>query len=438
MSNRLVRIAVLVAALAGLAAGGFVVADAERSLQTAQRAHAAFDEQASAVLADMGNLREAQQAYVADGQSTDNWLGQSAAAFAAVDRGMAALTADASSLDGRTAIKAAAGALEDFRKLDTRARQYVKSNQNLMASDVIFSESRVASHSASQQVATARSSEAAASAAAVDGLRWRQIYAAAGAAGLLGLAVLLLTPVPEKEVDVLTAMRALTEAGPKDPRRAEPALAPATGSSGAFDDVPHFEAVRLFTGTRPKAAIETASAPAETAPALPTIPEAPVAPDVDLTLAARVCADMARVLDAGDLITLLGRAARVLDAPGLVVWVADRDGHSLHPLMTHGYAPSVVARIGTIPTDADNATATAWRSGEVGMVSPEAGSSAALVAPIVTAEGCVGVLAAEVPGGHETRADVRAMAMIFAAQLATFVTALPAAAAGGQSLAAEA
>ncbi len=352
---------------------------------------------------------------------------------------MAALTADATSPEGRTAIKAAEGTIEDFRKLDARARQYVKSNQNLMASDVIFSESRVASHTASQQVAAARASEAAAGAAAADGLRWREIYAASGAAALLALAVFLLAPIPEKEVDVLTAMRALTDApGPRDPRRVEPAVATAapTASAGTFDDVPDYEVARLVTGGGLSRMTETASAPAETAPALPTVPSAPAAPDVDFTLAARVCADMARVLDAGDLIALLGRAARVLDAPGLVVWVADREGHSLHPLMTHGYAAAAVARIGSIPTDADNATATAWRSGEVGMVAPEAGSSAALVAPIVTAEGCVGVLAAEVPGGRETREDVRALAMIFAAQLATFVTALPAA--GDQSLAAEA
>ena len=40
---------------------------------------------------------------------------------------------------------------------------------------------------------------------------WRQFYAAAGAGGVLLFAVLLLAPVPEREVDVLTAMRALTE-----------------------------------------------------------------------------------------------------------------------------------------------------------------------------------------------------------------------------------
>jgi hypothetical protein len=107
----------------------------------------------------------------------------------------------------------------------------------------------------------------------------------------------------------------------------------------------------------------------------------------------------------------------------------------LFPLLTHGYSGASIVRIGSIPTQADNATATAWRTGETQVVSGNDEAPGALVAPIVTAEGCVGVLAAELREGRESRADVRALAAIFSAQLATFVTALPA---GGEALAAEA
>jgi GAF domain-containing protein len=55
-------------------------------------------------------------------------------------------------------------------------------------------------------------------------------------------------------------------------------------------------------------------------------------------------------------------------------------------------------------------------------VAAEDGNPGALVSPIVTAEGCVGVLAAEISGGRESREDVRALATIFAAQLATVVS----------------
>ena len=124
---------------------------------------------------------------------------------------------------------------------------------------------------------------------------------------------------------------------------------------------------------------------------------------------------MARVLDAGDLPGLLARAAGVLEAPGVIVWVADRAGHALFPLLTHGYSGAAVVHIGSIPTEGDNATATAWRTGEVQAVQSDADGSGALVAPIVTAEGCVGVFAAELRDGRERRDDVRALASIFAA-----------------------
>jgi hypothetical protein len=145
---------------------------------------------------------------------------------------------------------------------------------------------------------------------------------------------------------------------------------------------------------------------------------------------------MARVLHADDLPGLMLRLADVLGAPGLIVWVADRSGQVLMPLLTHGYPASAVARIGILPTSAANATAMAWRTGEVQVVPGTTDAPAALVAPIVTAEGCVGALAAEVPAGAEGRTEVRALATIFAAQLATFVTALPSV--GGQTVAAEA
>jgi GAF domain-containing protein len=45
-----------------------------------------------------------------------------------------------------------------------------------------------------------------------------------------------------------------------------------------------------------------------------------------------------------------------------------------------------------------------------------------LVTPIITADGCVGVLAAELRPGREVREDVRALATILSAQLATVVT----------------
>ena len=160
-------------------------------------------------------------------------------------------------------------------------------------------------------------------------------------------------------------------------------------------------------------------------------------PPIDLTKAAKICADLARVLDAGDLPLLLTRAADVLKAPGLIVWVADQNGQTLYPLLTHGYPAATLMKMGSLldrgrqrhrrrvadrrtPRRACNERS-AWRTG--GADRDIRRAVWAFWPP-------------EVKDGRELRGEVRALATIFAAQLATIVT--PVAAAGGRSLVAEA
>ena len=49
-------------------------------------------------------------------------------------------------------------------------------------------------------------------------------------------------------------------------------------------------------------------------------------------------------------------------------------------------------------------------------------ANGALVAPLLTADGCIGVLSAEMKGGSEKDEGSQALASIFAAQLATLVS----------------
>ena len=58
---------------------------------------------------------------------------------------------------------------------------------------------------------------------------------------------------------------------------------------------------------------------------------------LDLSATARLCAELARVGDASELPRLLARAALILDASGLIVWVADRGSTSLFPMLAQGY-----------------------------------------------------------------------------------------------------
>jgi GAF domain len=431
MTSRVVRIALLLGALAALGAGGFVVFNAERALAEEDGAKTMYDAQARAVIADLMQLRTAQQGYVAQGQGTDFWMQRAADHLTRLDRGMASMAADAKAEGARTAVQAGRTVLGEFRKLDQRARQYVADGQALMASDVIFNEGLTAGTSLGERVEAARVSELAGHDGAIADLRWRQLYAAAGAAAVLMIAVLLLAPMPEREVDVISALKALTDSGPK--LKTEP-LPSATMQPAAGASIAATPSARVIEG------------PVERSPELFTPPQVPISvsaplpssspPPIDLTKAARICADLARVLDAGDLPALLTRAADVLKAPGLIVWVADHSGQTLYPLLTHGYPATTLMKMGSLSTEADNATAAAWRTGELRAVPATSETAGALVAPIVTSDGCVGVLAAEVKDGRELRGEVRALATIFAAQLATIVT--PVGAAGTQTMVAEA
>jgi GAF domain-containing protein len=150
---------------------------------------------------------------------------------------------------------------------------------------------------------------------------------------------------------------------------------------------------------------------------------------VDLKLAADLCVELARVNDTQQIPSLLDRAAQVLDASGIVVWIADPDGRELVPTVAHGYPAAAIARVGAIPTDADNATAAAFRETRVRTVNSDALTGGAIVAPLVTPGGCVGVMAAEVRHERERSEEVRAIAAIVAAQLATLIGVTPAAAA---------
>jgi hypothetical protein len=150
----------------------------------------------------------------------------------------------------------------------------------------------------------------------------------------------------------------------------------------------------------------------------------PETPSVDLTAAADVCTAISRLTSADQLPALLTRIATVIDASGIILWMGA--GEELLAAAAHGYDPRVIGRLGAIPRSADNATAAAWRTGQVGFVPGDVMSNGAIVAPLFGQENCIGVLAAEVRHGRETDAATRAVTAMIAAQLSTALSAWPA------------
>lgn len=144
----------------------------------------------------------------------------------------------------------------------------------------------------------------------------------------------------------------------------------------------------------------------------------------DLSLAAELCTAMARLTAADDLPGLLKRAASILDASGIVVWMAA--GEELFAASAFGYQPQVISRLGPINRGAINATAAAWRTGTMQIVIGERGGQGAVVAPMLGPDRCVGVLAVELPYGREEEPVIKAVTTMVAAQLTAALAGWPA------------
>jgi hypothetical protein len=139
---------------------------------------------------------------------------------------------------------------------------------------------------------------------------------------------------------------------------------------------------------------------------------------VNLADVAELCVDLGRVGTSREMPAMLERAASVLGAKGVIVWIIDTSGAFLRPLLAHGYPDKVMQRLGRLQVDADNVTSLAFRSTEPQTISAgSADASGAIAVPLVTSSRCIGVLSAEVSRAKPDRDTVSAARMI-AAQLA--------------------
>ena len=151
------------------------------------------------------------------------------------------------------------------------------------------------------------------------------------------------------------------------------------------------------------------------------LPPLPQPENIDMASLAHLCTRLGCAQEAEELTAVLEEAALILDLAGLIVWVPDAHGVVLTPVFAHGYPDEVIAHLSRVTTDADNASAEAFRSGRMCIVSGGGASTGAIVAPMLTPIGCAGVLAVEVRNGAEQREDLRAALTILAAQVSTLM-----------------
>lgn len=401
MRNRALRAALVVLALAAQAGAGYKVWQIEQQVGAARSDADDFDRKTRQATLMVSDLRGAEQAYLAEGQATETWQTRAANIAQAIPARLTELRLAAKTPEAQGALETAIEAFSAFSQADLKARDYIRSNQRLSASDVIFADGSSLLTKVVNAVDSARGPESVARAIVIDEARKLGLYVIAGALGVTLLVLLLLVPLPK------SGGAARDDAGQAE-------AAAATGGLG-------LSWVSSDPARRPGTA-EPAAAPPPPDDRKGAI-EAPAGPPPpDLNAVAEICSAFARVDDPRELQGLLERTAKALDASGLIVWMPEGPLGALRPMLAYGYPPLSLTRMGTIDPGADNATAAAYRTRTVQVVPSEPRSNGAIVAPLVTADGCSGTMALELKAGVGTSSHLQAVATILAAQLATLIT----------------
>jgi hypothetical protein len=376
----------LVALLFASAAGAGVFAwHIDRQLAGVIVAEHAASSRFDKLVQSIARFDAAQQTFDPAREAEADWFGR-------VRRLLARIRAEGAALHGSTASAAAARTFSDVTdRVATavgRAEENFRDGHDLMAADLVQDEARPGAEAMRAAVLEWRAAEAGA-ADAERAVLFRQLWTAlGGTAAFWAIGVLLLSPRAKAPVAAVTALT----------------IAPEPAADAPLSVMP------------------LAAAVAAPAPDPEVAPPAPVAaqsldPAAALGPAASLCTAIARADSMDALDTLVGRAATVLGAAGIVIWLKG-PGDELVPAIAHGYGPNAKSRIGGLPLADANLTTRAWHSGATQSAAGEGADRAALATPMFQGAQPTGVFAVELHGSAEAGADVRALTGILAAQFA--------------------
>ncbi len=374
MRSRLWRFLVLVILLASGGGAAWSSWHASQRILQLDRSQRELSDRVDQLLAVLDTVVTAQQSYVTPTPGHDP--ARVSALITQMRSDTERLRPDVRSIEAGRALQSVAAAVATLQDVEARAQEHVRLGQDLMASDLIFSEGRASVEAIASGLRVLRAGESDVSATArADTLdaAWT-VGLGVAALWILGLVLLVRVPAPAVLENPLS-------------------LAP----------------------TQSLVAISTSAV--EPAPAV----------HPDLQKAADVCTEVGRLNRAEDLPELLQQAATVLNASGVVIWMAA--GEELFAAAAFGYPAQVIRKLGPINRSAINATAAAWRTGALQAVSGDLSARGALAAPMLGPDRCIGVLAVEVAEGQDADAATRAVTMMFAAQLAAALAGWPAASA---------
>jgi hypothetical protein len=412
----------LIAVVALAAAAGAAYRAVQHEQQLARDAVAASHAQAASEtsLVTLSDLRGALHAYLAEGQSATFWV---ARANLLLDKLRATLL-ELETIAGPAGVPLTEtlDAVDRLAAVEQRAREHLRAAQLVLAGEAIFTDARDLAEAMRLQIVRARNQIAVATGRRVVELRREQTLLLGSAVGVLAFVLLLLVPVPSREVPVVIQKSSPTPMDPLDEfplPRAKPlvtrtpvAPAPARASASA----------RPASQRELRRDLAEAASGREGGPVAPSAPSAPSAPvAVPPAGLASLCTDLARLADSSELSGLLTRAVGLLDASGLVLWLVSADGRELLPVASAGYDQRMVNRLQPISRDASTLTTDAFREKRSQTSRRGDGASAALAIPLPSPTGAAGVLSAELHGDADVNDTRIATAEIIAAQLAVIV-----------------
>ena len=412
MGSRWVRTAVVIVALATLGFAGNQIRHSNVTLADEQGGERVFTDLGWTLKLALAELRSAQQAYVADGQDGEYWVSQVDTHLEAVLGSLDNLKRQVSNPDTLAALDDAVAAVGELRNLDADAREFIGSDQPLQASDLIFTRGfdlvdRARAHvqAAQQEERTSRLDVMSTARATQSRMMWTAVV-------VVVLSMLVLAPASaSSERDDPTA----DDGEYRVPETNTLSLLSLDGDSGGDElDLPPVDSGQ--------AAVTATSAAGDAGTGRAARPAASQAAP-DLAATAALCTGFSNLTSRDQLPGLLGRAAALMNASGIIIWISNENARTLQPALGHGYAPGTLERIGSIPQIGTNPTSTAFATKRIQVVGSEGLDTGALAAPLMAAERCIGVLSAELREGWESSDAVQATASIVAAQLAPLLPA---------------
>lgn len=397
MNRRLVRFSLVLIMLAVTANSAFTLFQAEQQLEVEQRDEHAFMSQSWKLAVSLSELRAAEQAYVAAGQDINYWVEKVSAAVIDITAGLSTLRKMALTSDATEAIDETTAILGRISSIDVLVREHTAAGQDLMASDLIFSDSFELVTQATTQIELARATEEQTYRAFRRQRRRNQIIAVGTSSSVAILIAFLLLPVRRQPPPATTVKQE------QDADSDEITVATPDTEGNAVSN-------QLQSVTSKSKTLNVEMSTDHTV----------------LKHVANLCTNVSQLDDSDQLPEILEHAADLLEASGLILWVRDSSNTGLRPAIGHGYTLETLDKLGRVSYETNNAAAEAFRSQQLQVVPAVDGSTrGALVVPLIAPKHCVGVLSVEVHAGSENSEMVQATATILAAQLAAVITADP-------------